>query len=99
MITIEDQNVQTDIYQKIVSQNLSVRDTEALVKKYQDGQKPVAKAKPNTSFVISDTQKKAITSFFGAKIEVKVAGNGKGKIAIPFHSEEDFNRILKLING
>ncbi|WP_353085285.1 ParB/RepB/Spo0J family partition protein [Flavobacterium sp.] len=99
MITIEDQNVQTDIYQKIVSQNLSVRDTEALVKKYQDGQKPVAKAKPNTSFVISDTQKKAITSFFGAKIDVKVAGNGKGKIAIPFHSEEDFNRILKLING
>lgn len=99
MITIEDQNVQTDIYQKIVSQNLSVRDTEALVKKYQDGQKPVAKAKPSASFVISDTQKKAITSFFGAKIEVKVAGNGKGKIAIPFHSEEDFNRILKLING
>jgi ParB family chromosome partitioning protein len=99
MITIEDQNVQTDIYQKIVSQNLSVRDTEALVKKYQDGQKPTTKSKPSSSFVISDTQKKAITSFFGAKIEVKVAGNGKGKIAIPFHSEEDFNRILKLING
>lgn len=99
MITIEDQNVQTDIYQKIVSQNLSVRDTEALVKEYQDGQKPVAKAKPSASFVISETQKKAITNFFGAKIEVKVAGNGKGKIAIPFHSEEDFNRILKLING
>ena len=30
---------------------------------------------------------------------VKVAGNGKGKITIPFHSEEDFNRILKLINS
>jgi ParB family chromosome partitioning protein len=29
---------------------------------------------------------------------VKVAGNGKGKITIPFHSEEDFNRIIKLIN-
>jgi hypothetical protein len=26
-------------------------------------------------------------------------GKGKGKIAIPFHSEEDFNRIIKLING
>jgi sensor histidine kinase regulating citrate/malate metabolism len=25
--------------------------------------------------------------------------NGKGKITIPFHSEEDFNRILKLIKG
>jgi ParB family chromosome partitioning protein len=95
MITIEDQN----IYQKIVSQNLSVRDTEALVKKYQDGQKPAAKTKTSASFSISETQKKAITSFFGAKVDVTISGNGKGKIAIPFHSEEDFNRILKLING
>jgi ParB family chromosome partitioning protein len=99
MITIEDQNVQTDIYQKIVSQNLSVRDTEALVKKYQDGQKPTTKTKASASFSISETQKKAITSFFGAKVDVTVSGYGKGKIAIPFHSEEDFNRILKLING
>jgi ParB family chromosome partitioning protein len=99
MITIEDQNVQTDIYQKIVSQNLSVRDTEALVKKYQDGQKPTTKTKASASFSISETQKKAITSFFGAKVDVTVSVNGKGKIAIPFHSEEDFNRILKLING
>ena len=99
MITIEDQNIQTDIYQKIVSQNLSVRDTEALVKKYQDGQKPTTKTKASASFSISETQKKAITSFFGAKVDVTVSCYGKGKIAIPFHSEEDFNRILKLING
>jgi ParB family chromosome partitioning protein len=32
-INIEDLDIQTDIYQRIVSQNLSVRDTEALVKK------------------------------------------------------------------
>ena len=100
MINIEDQDVQADIYQKIVSQNLSVRDTEALVKKYQDGLKPAtAKAKKGSSFAIGDDQKKAFTNFFGAKVDVKVAGNGKGKIAIPFHSEEDFNRIVKLING
>jgi ParB family chromosome partitioning protein len=29
------------IYQKIVSQNLSVRDTEALVKNYQESLKPI----------------------------------------------------------
>lgn len=100
MITIEDQDVQSEIYQTIVSQNLSVRDTEALVKKHQDGLKPApTKAKKASSFSVADDQKKAFTNFFGAKVDVKVAGNGKGKIAIPFHSEEDFNRILKLING
>jgi len=99
IINIEDQDVQTDIYQKIVSENLSVRETEALVKIYQDGLKPApAKPKKATSFTIADEQKKAFTEFFGSKIEVKIAGNGKGKITIPFHSEEDFNRIIKLIN-
>ena len=100
IINIENQDVQADIYQKIVSQNLSVRDTEALVKNYQDGLKPKGKAtKAASSFTVADEQKKVITSFFGAKVDVKVAGNGKGKISIPFHSEEDFNRIIKLING
>jgi Tol biopolymer transport system component len=50
-------------------------------------------------YSLSETQKKAITGFFGAKVDVTVSSNGKGKIAIPFHSEEDFNRILKLIKG
>jgi ParB family chromosome partitioning protein len=100
IITIEDQDVQTDIYQKIVSQNLSVRETETLVKNYQESLKPIpAKLKKTTTFVIAEEQKKSFTSFFGAKVDVKVAGNGKGKITIPFHSEEDFERIVKLIKG
>mgnify|MGYP000017300175 FL=1 len=100
IINIEDQDVQTDIYQKIVSQNLSVRETEALVKNYQESIKPASpKAKKAASFKVEDDQKKAFVNFFGSKIDVKVAGNGKGKITIPFHSEEDFNRIIKLIKG
>lgn len=100
IINIDNQDDQADIYQKIVSQNLSVRETEVLVKNYQDGLKPKGKVtKSSASFSIADDQKKAITNFFGAKVDVKVAGNGKGKISIPFHSEEDFNRIIKLING
>lgn len=100
IITIEDLDVQTDIYQKIVSQNLSVRETETLVKNYQESLKP-APPKPakGNSFDIDEAEKKAIGSYFGTKVDVKVAGNGKGKITIPFHSEEDFNRIIKLIKG
>lgn len=100
IINIDDHDVQTDIYQKIVSQNLSVRETETLVKNYQDSLKPApAKAPKGTGFKVADDQKKTIANYFGAKVDVKVAGNGKGKITIPFHSEEDFNRIIKLIKG
>lgn len=101
IINIEDHDAQADIYQQIVSRNLSVRETEALVKSYQESLKPHA-AKTTSeagSFEIKDEQKKNITNFFGAKVDVKVDSKGKGKITIPFHSEEDFNRIIKLIKG
>lgn len=100
MINIEDQEVQSSIYQKIVSQNLSVRETETLVKNYQESLKPKAKTTEKaSSFSIGEEENKTITDYFGTKVDVKVAGNGKGKITIPFHSQEDFNRILKLIKG
>ncbi|MFC6876560.1 ParB/RepB/Spo0J family partition protein [Flavobacterium myungsuense] len=100
IINIDDLDIQTDIYQKIVSDNLSVRETEALVKTYQESLKPTpAKTVKGNSFEVKETEKKAISTYFGTKVEVKIAGNGKGKITIPFHSEEDFNRIIKLIKG
>ena len=100
LIGIEDLDIQSDIYHKVVTQNLSVRETEALVKSYQESLKPkTTKTTKNSSFEIQETEKKVFANYFGTKVDVKVAGNGKGKITIPFHSEEDFNRILKLINS
>ena len=102
IINIDNHDIQTDIYQKIVSQNLSVRETEALVKNYHESQKPKSAsttAAKSTSFDINEDEKKSFNDYFGTKVDVKVAGNGKGKITIPFHSEEDFNRIIKLIKG
>ncbi|MFB9077216.1 ParB/RepB/Spo0J family partition protein [Flavobacterium procerum] len=101
IINIEDLDVQTDIYQKIVSQNLSVRETEALVKNYHEGVPAKAEGKPkaDAAFVVRETQKHTFNDYFGSKVDIKVAGNGKGKITIPFNSEADFNRIIKLING
>lgn len=100
IINIEDLDAQTDIYQKIVSQNLSVRDTETLVKNYHESLKPksVTKAKA-ASFDIDDNQKRIFNSYFGNLVDIKVANNGKGKITIPFQSQEDFNRIIELIKG
>jgi len=36
LITIENEDIQSDIYHKIISQNLSVRETENVVKNYQE---------------------------------------------------------------
>ncbi len=102
LISIDNQDIQSDIYHKVVTQNLSVRETEALVKKHQDSilanvTKSGSGSKNNT-FEVSILEKSVIKDFFGAKIDVSVGYTGKGKIIIPFHSEEDFQRILKLLS-
>lgn len=99
IINIDNQDAQADIYHKIVSKNLSVRETEALVKEYQEGKSTGKKVKSSGSIALGDTEKKALSSYLGVKADVKIAANGKGKITIPFKSEDDFKRILKLIQG
>lgn len=101
IITIEDQNSQLDIYEKIISNQLSVRDTENLVKNYQTT-KTIAVSKTTEQNELPKFIKKGVKEFseyFGHKISVKVSKNGKGSITIPFHSEEDFNRIKKLVQS
>ncbi len=102
LITIEDQSVQLDIYEKILSNKLSVRETEGLVRNFNTTQKVTDTTQENDAEDVPKFIKKGITAFseyFGHKIDVKVSKNGKGKIIIPFHSEEDFNRIKKLVQG
>lgn len=101
IINIDDLDAQTDIYHQIITENLSVRETEALVKKYQEN---VKGGESNTlkkvnQYAVSEADRKSIGDFFGAKIDIKVSNNGKGKISIPFHSEEDLNRIIKLLKN
>jgi len=98
LINIYEQDVQLEIYQKILKDKLSVRQTEQLVKNIKEGKslgsKPV-EIKDIPKFIKEGV--KEMSTYLGHKIEVKVSGNEKGKIIIPFHSEEDFIRIKKLL--
>ena len=102
LITVEDQAIQLDIYEKILSNKLSVRETEGLVRNQNSSENKNTPSKKEEDETVPKYIKKGITAFseyFGHKIDVKVSKNGKGKITIPFHSEEDFNRIKKLVEG
>ncbi|WP_372746903.1 ParB/RepB/Spo0J family partition protein [Lutibacter sp.] len=100
LINVEDPEEQLSIYEKIIEQKLSVRQTEQLVK---DGKETPLKviAKPSVQNKVApefiSNGLKTFSAYFGHKIDVKLSGADKGKILIPFHSEEDFNRIKKLL--
>ena len=95
MINVENTEDQLAIYERILSEKLSVRQTEDLVKNLKST--TVAKPKKKQIPPYIKTSIKDISEYFGHKIDVSVSANGKGKISIPFHSEEDFNRIKNLL--
>jgi ParB family chromosome partitioning protein len=101
LITVEDPTIQLDIYGKVLSNELSVRETENLVRNFSTTQevKVVPKKEEGALPNYIKDGVGAFSEYFGQKIDVKVSKNGKGKITIPFHSEEDFNRIKKLVQG
>ena len=95
MINVENTEDQLAIYEKILREKLSVRQTEDLVKSLKSATVAKPKKKQVPAFIKSSI--KDISEYFGHKIDVSVSTNGKGKISIPFHSEEDFNRIKNLL--
>ncbi len=100
LVNIETKEEQIAIYEKIVGENLSVRDTERLVKEYHNGKVTTAVPKKNTA--TPDFAKHAsdeFTNHLSLKVAIQASEKGKGKITIPFHSQEEFLRIKKILLG
>ena len=97
LINISSKNDQLDIYEKIILNSLSVRETEIIVRNYQDGKPKVETKTKSVEFpkYVSDNINE-LTKYLSTKVDVKVAKNGKGKLVIPFNSKEDFIRLTKL---
>ena len=97
MINIDDEKMQINIYEKIISKNLSVRNTEKLIQSL----KKEGSLKIQDKIQIPSNSKKNITKLekkINKKIKVVFNKDKSGKIIIPFDSIEDLNSLNKKIN-
>ncbi|KAB7531206.1 ParB/RepB/Spo0J family partition protein [Flagellimonas olearia] len=102
LINIEKKKEQIAIYEKVVSDGLSVRDTEQLVKSLKNpqgdsGEKKLKSSKETPGFVSKGMDE--LKEYLSTKVDITSSQTGKGKIVIPFHSQEEFQRIKKLLTG
>lgn len=97
LINIESQDDQLGVYEKILRLKLSVRQTEDLVKNLKEGiEKTPAQKKAELPYYIQNSLQ-GFEDYLDSKVSVKIQANNKGKIIIPFSSEQDFIRIKKLL--
>ena len=96
LINVKSSEDQLAIYEKILREKLSVRQTEELVKSLKIEVTGPNETKKHLPKYIKDSLLE-INSYLGHKINITINSNGKGKISIPFHSQEDFERIKNLL--
>lgn len=96
IINFEDSSQQIELYNKIVSKKLSVRETEKEVQRIKAG--PNAKApKAELPKEVKEFSQ-ALESQLHSKVKISYSA-GKGKIEIGFKSEDELNQIKKIILG
>lgn len=99
IVAVTDEQLQEKLVNEIIQNGLSVRQTEALVKKYTL-ESPTAKKKMKVSLSsqIADFQSD-FSKRLQAKVSINKDANGKGKITIPFASDEELNRLIKILES
>ena len=95
LINIDDFNLQIEIYKKIVSNKLSVRETEHLIRKKRGAN---MKIRSNIQTAHSSTSINKLEKILGTTIKIKINDKGKGWINILFNSQKDLEKIINKIN-
>jgi ParB family transcriptional regulator, chromosome partitioning protein len=96
LLGLEQKSQQAKIAAEVASKKLSVRETEALVRRLQTGPQShkdeTPRADPNISKLETDLAEK-----LGAKVHVQHSSSGKGKLVISYHSLDELDGILEHI--
>jgi ParB family chromosome partitioning protein len=96
IINIDNVSLQLDIFKKILSEDLSVRKVEELVRGLTEKKEKIPIGSNKVSPEISRLQDK-LSSHFGTKVNIQIKNKDNGNISIPFLSTEDLNRILEIL--
>lgn len=95
LINIDNPISQLNVFDKILDESLSVRATEEKAR----STKGQASAKKSPGHNAEDKQiEQGLSGVFSSKVKVSRSG-GKGKIVIPFSSDEQFRKILALLHA
>ena len=96
LINIEDKKLQLNIYEQIISSELSVRQTEKIVK--QNKNSNISNKSSDVSKIYIDATNK-FESFFNSKVKLKENSNGKVSLSTAFESINELYSVLKKLSN
>ena len=100
IISVEDAATQLMIFEQTIKYDFSVRKVEELVRELNAGKKAKKeeKAKPTLPEEYQEL-KSQLSTFFKTNIQFSRSDNGKGKIVIPFRSDDELEKIISVLDN
>jgi ParB family chromosome partitioning protein len=92
---LDDVVMQLYICKEIVAKEMSVRQTEALIKAGNTKAKP--KSSPGKLPFAYQKVQDNMASNLSAKVQIKPKQNGNGEITIYFHNDDDLERLIEIL--
>lgn len=96
LITIDNYDKQYEIALKVFDSNLSVRDTEKLVKKLLEQKEEVVEEEQRKDDFIYKNLEERLTSIIGTKVVIHKKMKNKGKIEIEYYSGDELERLIEM---
>ncbi|MGP4081295.1 ParB/RepB/Spo0J family partition protein [Pseudalkalibacillus sp. R45] len=98
LLAVKNKSKISPLVQRIVKENLSVRQVEMLVQKMNENvSRETKKRKPEKNVFVKEKEE-TLRERFGTSVSIKQTKQ-KGKIEIDFFSKDDLNRILEMLEG
>lgn len=101
LLSLDDPKMQIKVFKDIVKNGYSVRKVEELIQQIKSGESvEVGKKKVKVASQLPENIESArqhVARLTGQKVQLTMNASGKGKLSIPFASEEELQRILALI--
>ncbi|HIF84232.1 MAG TPA: ParB/RepB/Spo0J family partition protein [Flavobacteriaceae bacterium] len=98
LVTIENRDDQLKIYKKILSDSLSVRETENIRNRLKSDSKEILIVKKKLPEPFKSNLNK-LKKIFNSEVKITLNGNKKGSIIIPFNNIEDYKTLNKKLNS
>lgn len=96
ILGLNDKQIQYEIAQMVIDDCLNVRQTEKIVKNFESEKKENVVKKQDDIYYKDILNK--LENHFGTKVFINSKSRNKGKIEIEYFSEEEFERILEVLN-
>ncbi|MDS1004897.1 ParB/RepB/Spo0J family partition protein [Clostridium sporogenes] len=96
LLALKENELQYKLSQTIIDENLSVRETERIIKNIHKEKKNKNNIKDNHILPYYKDIKSKLESLFDTKVNLQNNKN-KGKIEIEYYSEDDLQRILDIL--